>query len=480
VIAAALVAVLTAAQAVEVSRAETTAPGDPRVSDLTCEGVTPSRTASTVPRCETDTEPPTAPTGVAATARGTAVTVTWTASTDNVAVTGYEVLRDGVRAGRVAGGDTTYTDSGLAATTSYEYHVVARDAQGNRSPASAPATVTTGPTCLTAICAITAVATDDDVPWGLATLPDGTVLYSRRDALEIVHLDPATRTKTTVGTVPDATGTDGEGGVMGIAVAADFATDPWLYVMHSSATDNRVVRLRYTDGAFSGSPQVLISGIPRNKYHNGGRLRFGPDGKLYIATGDAQRPDAAQDRADLAGKVLRINPDGTIPPDNPFGNAVWSYGHRNPQGLAFDSRGRLWEQEFGDRTMDETNLVVRGGNYGWPLCEGTSGSCDEPGFLAPKHTYPTTEGSCSGIAIVRDALYAACLRGTRLYRFQITGDTLTSPERHLEGAHGRLRTVEPTADGNLWLTTSTKGDEDSTPGNSDERILDITLGSGNP
>jgi glucose/arabinose dehydrogenase len=221
---------------------------------------------------------------------------------------------------------------------------------------------------------------------------------------------------------------------------------------------------------------VLLTGIPRNKYHNGGRLRFGPDGKLYIATGDGQNGDWAQDRANLAGKVLRINPDGTIPSDNPFGTSVWSYGHRNPQGLAFDSQGRLWEQEFGNSVMDETNLIVRGGNYGWPACEGTTGSCGEPGFVAPKRTYPVAEASCSGIAVVRDALYIACLRGARLYRAEISGDGLTNVQQYLTGTYGRLRTVEPSADGGLWLTTSTRGDKDSIANNSNESILKVELG----
>ncbi|NUT91575.1 MAG: hypothetical protein HOY78_06035 [Saccharothrix sp.] len=336
--------------------------------------------------------------------------------------------------------------------------------------ASGPTAVTTGSSCAAALCSVIEVAADDDLPWGLAVLR-GEILYSRRDALDIIRLDPATGRKSNAGPIPGAQGTGGEGGVMGIATAADFASDPWLYVMHTTATDNRVIRIRYTGGVLTGSPQVLLSGIPRDKYHNGGRLRFGPDGKLYITTGDAQNRSAAQDRASLAGKVLRLNPDGTIPPDNPFGNAVWSYGHRNPQGLAFDKHGRLWEQEFGESKWDETNLVVRGGNYGWPQCEGT---CDDPTSIPPKRTYPTGEASCSGIAASGDALYAACLRGRRLYRVAITGENLGEPEPHLHGTHGRLRTVEP-ADGGLWVTTSTKGDKDSVPHNSAEHILKVTL-----
>ncbi|MET8849887.1 PQQ-dependent sugar dehydrogenase [Amycolatopsis sp. NPDC004625] len=428
-----------------------------------------------VPQCQADTEPPTTPGGVRATASGTTVTVRWTPATDNVGVTGYEVLRDGTSAGSTSGA-TSFTDSGLAANTRYRYQVRARDAQGNRSAPSTPAAVTTGSSCATALCSVTRVTTETDLPWGLTTLPDGQVLFSRRDTYEIVRLDPATGTKTVAGRIPDVAGTDGEGGVLGIAVAADFAADPWLYVMHTSATDNRVVRVRYAGGVLTGRPQVLLTGIPRNKYHNGGRLRFGPDGKLYISTGDGQNGAWAQDLTVLAGKVLRIDTDGSVPPDNPFGTPVWSYGHRNPQGLAFDSQGRLWEQEFGNSVMDETNLIVRGGNYGWPACEGTTGSCGQPGFVAPKHTYPVAEGSCSGIAVVSGGLYIACERGMRLYRAEISGDELTDVRPYLTGTYGRLRTVEPSADGGLWLTTTNYGDKDSIPDNSNESILKVELG----
>ncbi|MGM1064948.1 PQQ-dependent sugar dehydrogenase, partial [Saccharothrix sp. Mg75] len=428
----------------------------------------------TVPQCQADTEPPSTPTGVTATASGTTVVVRWAPATDDIGVTGYEVLRDGAQVGSTTGATaTSFSDSGLAANTRYEYRVRARDAQDNRSAPSTPVAVTTGAACATALCSITRVTTDTDLPWGLTTLPDGQVLYGRRDAFDLVRLDPATGAKTSIGRVPGVAGTDGEGGVLGIAVAADFAADPWVYVMHTSTTDNRVVRIRYTGGALTGSPQVLLTGIPRNKYHNGGRLRFGPDGTLYVATGDGQNGTWAQDLDNLAGKVLRINRDGTVPADNPFGTPVWSYGHRNPQGLAFDSRGRLWEQEFGNSVMDETNLIVRGGNYGWPACEGTTGSCGEPGFVAPERTYPVAEGSCSGIAVVRDALYLACLRGARLYRAEITDEGLTDVQQYLNGTYGRLRTVEPSADGGLWLTTSTRGDKDSVANNSNESILKV-------
>ncbi len=430
----------------------------------------------TPPQCQVDDEPPTAPSDLTASVSGTTVTLSWTASTDNIGVAAYDVYRDGSLVASVKGASTA-TDSGLAATTTYSYYVVARDAQGNVSAPSNTASVTTGASCTDPVCGVTQVATERDLPWGLLTLPDGTVLYTRRDLFDIVHLDPATGTKTSIGTVPDVAGTDGEGGVLGIEIAPTFDTDHWLYIYHTTTTDNRIVRIKLEDDQLvPDTEQVLLTGILRNKYHNGGRLRFGPDGKLYASTGDAQNGDNAQNTDGLNGKVLRINPDGSIPDDNPFGNAVWSYGHRNPQGLAFDSQGRLWEQEFGNNTMDETNLIVRGGNYGWPACEGTVGSCDTAGYVAPKMTYPVAEGSCSGIAIVRDALYIACERGARMYREVISGDSLTSQQQYFVGTYGRLRTIEPAPDGGLWLTTTNYGDKDSIANNSNEKILHVALG----
>jgi glucose/arabinose dehydrogenase len=438
----------------------------------------------TVPFCSQDTTAPTVPAGLAGNAVGTAVTLNWATATDDVAVTGYDVLRDGTKVGALAGSaasppDTTFTDAGLAADTDYAYAVVARDAQGNTSEPSDPVQVRTGSSCA-AVCGIAQVTTERDLPWGLVQLPDGTVLYGQRDLFTIQAMAPDGTDKHSIGKVPDVAGTDGEGGVLGLAISPTFTTDHWLYVYHTTATDNRIVRFQYDGTLRTESRQILVTGIPRNKYHNGGRLRFGPDGELYAAAGDGQDSDQAQDLTSLGGKVLRLNPDGSVPDDNPFpGSFVWSYGHRNPQGLAFDSRGRLWEQEFGNNVMDETNLVIKGGNYGWPACEGTIGdACDTPDFIAPAQTYPVASGSCSGIAIVRDVLYIACLRGTRLYRAVIDDDRLADVQQYYVGTYGRLRTVEPTIDGNLWLTTSTGGDKDSIPQNSNEKIFKVSLGDG--
>jgi len=430
-----------------------------------------------IPQCEVDTTPPTTPANVKGDVSGTTSTLSWDAAADNIRVTAYDIYRDGVKVGST--NELTYTESALTANTAYEYTVVARDAQKNLSSASDIVSLTTGDECLTSVCSVEEVATDDDIPWGLVTLPDGSILYSRRDAHDIIHL--ANGVKTTVGVVPNAESTDGEGGLLGLAITKDFPeTDPWLYIYHTSPTDNRVVRIQYQNGALVQSThQVLLSDIGRNKYHNGGRLRFGPDGKLYVSTGDAQAAESAQDVNSLVGKILRMNVDGSVPSDNPFNNYTWTYGHRNPQGLAFDSQGRLWQQEFGNADLDETNLLQKGGNYGWPDCEGTisqSGDgCASEGFIAPKQTYPTSQGSCSGISIVNDVLYVSCLRGNRIYREVISGESLTNVEHLFLGTYGRIRTVEPTLDGGLWMTTSNSGDKDSIANNSDEKIYKVNL-----
>jgi glucose/arabinose dehydrogenase len=433
----------------------------------------------TVPQCISDTQPPTVPTGLAGSVAGTTITLRWNASTDNVGVTAYDIYRNAVKVGSTP--NLAFTDPGLAANTSYSYAVAARDNQSNTSQRSASKTLTTGSSCNSAVCSVAQVVQETDIPWGLITLPDGDIIYSRRDALDLVRLDPTTSKVTNLGEVPNSERTRAEGGLLGLAVTPGFPSqDQWIYIYHTSPTDNRIVRIKYVNGALvTSSLQVLLSGIARNIFHNGGRLRFGPDGKLYATTGDAQNAAFAQNKNSLNGKVLRLNPDGSVPSDNPFGNYVWSYGHRNPQGLAFDSEGRLWEQEFGEKKQDETNLIVKGGNYGWPDCEGTvdkEGSCQTPGFIAPKFTYTVLDGSCSGIAIVRDVMYVACLQGKRIYRHVISGNKLTSTQELFSGTYGRLRTLEPTIDGGLWMTTSNSPFVDDKPNNSNEKIFKINLG----
>lgn len=433
--------------------------------------------------------PPSTPTDVHTTSvTSTSIGLAWTASTGSAAILDYDVYNvvngTATLIGASSGNATSAQLTALTPNTTYHLDVTAVDVNKNESTPSTPVltVTTTNGSCTQPICTVTQIATDDDVVWGLVTLPDGTILFNERDAHDIIHLDPKTGQKTSIGTVPNVQSTGGEGGLTGLEInPVSYSTDHWLYIMHTSPTDNRIVRIKYdetTDTLQTSTEQVLLTGIQRNKFHNGGRLRFSPDGKyLYAGTGDAQNGANAQNTNSLNGKVLRINPDGSIPPDNPFHNAVWSYGHRNVEGLAFDSEGRLWEQEFGNNIMDETNLITKGGNYGWPSCEGTSGSCGNTGFIAPKETYPVAQGSCSGITVVRDVLYVACERGERLYREVISGSSLTNVQQYFVGTYGRLRTVEPAPDGGLWLATTNGGDKDSIPHNSNNQIFHITLGS---
>jgi len=431
-----------------------------------------------IPQCKLDTTSPAIPTNLSGITDGTTATLSWGASTDNVGVTGYDIYRDGKKVGSTA--ELTFTESGLAPNITHQYTIAARDAQQNISQPTSAISLITGNSCSAPVCSVEQVATDTDLPWGLVTLPDGSILYSRRDAHEIVRV--ANGMKTIVGMVPNVENTDGEGGLLGLAVTKEFpASDSWIYIYHTSAIDNRVVRIQYKDNLLVPSTyQVLVAGIRRNKNHNGGRLRFGPDGKLYAATGDAQSPESAQDLNSLNGKILRINTDGSVPSDNPFNNYVWTYGHRNPQGLAFDSQGRLWQQEFGNNVLNETNLLEKGGNYGWPDCEGVlsqSGEgCATVGFKAPAAIYPVAQASCSGLAIVNNILYLACLQGNRVYSAVINDDTLTDVNQLFVGTYGRLLTIEPTIDGNgFWMTTSNSGDKDSIADNSNEKIFKVVL-----
>lgn len=210
-------------------------------------------------------------------------------------------------------------------------------------------------------------------PWGLLVLPDGDLLVSERDTAQILRIAAKDGTRTVAGTVPGVV-PGGEGGLLGIALSPDYATDHLVYTYFSTAGDNRIARLPYDPAQPAtqqlGSVEVLLTGIPHGPRHNGGRIAFGPDGLLYAGTGDSSNSALAQDKASLAGKILRLAPDGTPAPGNPFpGSPVYTYGHRNVQGLAWDPQGRLWASEFGQDNWDELNLIRAGGNYGWPVVE---------------------------------------------------------------------------------------------------------------
>ncbi|GIJ05278.1 PQQ-dependent sugar dehydrogenase [Spirilliplanes yamanashiensis] len=309
------------------------------------------------------------------------------------------------------------------------------------------------------------VATGLDVPWGLAFLPDGTALLAERDTARVLRVRPGARPEQVL-TVPGVEAR-GEGGLLGLAVSPGYEQDRWVYAYYTAAQDNRIVRFRLDGG---GAPEVIFDGIAKAGNHNGGRIAFGPDGMLYAGTGDAARTATSQDRDSPNGKILRLTPDGDPAPGNPVaGSPVYSLGHRNVQGLAWDARGRLFATEFGQNRLDEVNQIDPGANYGWPEVEGTGGGSD---YKDPLVTWPTDQASPSGAAIVGDTMYVAGLRGERLWAVPLGGG---APRAHFTGEYGRLRTVEVAPDGALWLTTSnTDGRGDLREG--DDRVLRFPAG----
>ncbi len=314
-----------------------------------------------------------------------------------------------------------------------------------------------------------AIATELNAPWSVAFLPDGSALVTERDKATVVRLTPqpdGTWQSDQVGQVPGVDN-DGEGGLMGLAVSGDQ-----VYMYWSTSEDNRVGVATW-DGTSLSEPTVILDGIPHAGFHNGGRIALAADGTLYVSTGDAGVVELAQDPDSLAGKILRINPDGSAPEDNPTaGSLVYSLGHRNVQGLAFDAEGRLWATEFGSADVDELNVIVPAGNYGWPAHEGTAG---EPGFIDPVAAWsPTSVASPSGLAIAGGSAWVAALRGQSLWQVPLDGESAGIPIPHLAGELGRLRDVVVAPDGSLWVVTNNT-DGRGSPQPDDDRIVRIVV-----
>lgn len=307
-------------------------------------------------------------------------------------------------------------------------------------------------------------ATGLDSPWSIVFV-DGVALVSERDTAKILEIgvDGAKREVATVAGVKRG----GEGGLLGLA-----EKDGYLYTYFTAAEDNRIVRheLLGTPGSFAlGDSETVIAGLPAANIHNGGRIKIGPDGMVYITTGDAADKPTSQDLGSLGGKILRVTPDGDIPPDNPFPDSpVWSYGHRNVQGIAWGEDGTMYASEFGANTWDELNVIEPGGNYGWPEVEGIAG---DSRFVDPVQQWATSEASPSGIAVADGAVHIANLRGQRLRSVPL--DDLSTATERFVGEYGRLRDVVVAPDGRLWILTNNT-DGRGMPRKDDDRVLILT------
>src|SRR5437762_579359 len=325
------------------------------------------------------------------------------------------------------------------------------------------------------------------VPWSIVWAPDGRMIFTERPGRVRVYENGKLRPEPLF-TVPDVE-PRGESGLMSLALHPQFASNHWLYLSYAysaSGQQVRVVRYRETLSGFTDR-KVIIENIPAAQFHAGCRLRFGPDGKLYITTGDATERDLAQKLDSLAGKTLRLNDDGTVPQDNPFvgqPNArpeIWSYGHRNSQGMDWQPGTNLmFQTEHGPSGFDgpeggdEVNIVEKGKNYGWPIIHHTQSGA---GLESPLLEYTPACAPASGMFYRGSAFpqfkgnfFFGCLVGTRMIRAVMNGRAVVSQENLLEGKYGRIRDVAEGPDGLIYFSTSNR-DGRGQPAPDDDRIL---------
>ena len=324
--------------------------------------------------------------------------------------------------------------------------------------------------------AVTVLATGLDVPWGMAFLPDGAALVTERDTARILRVGPESDAEglkvTEVQRLSEAVN-GGDGGLLGIAVSPDYETDRTAYVYYSTRKDNRIAKLE-----LGGTPQPILTGIPRSENGNGGQLAFGPDGFLYATTGDGtadgtQAPNAKS----LGGKILRMTTDGRPAPGNPAKTSViWSSGHRNVQGIAWDEAKRMYATESGQQDTGELNVIEKGKNYGWPAADGAG---TDRKLADPLVTWPAEESSCSGVAVLDRLVAAACPVGKRVWLVSTTGNgtVIGRPRDLLAGEYGRLRAIAAAPDGSLWVATSNQEDGGE-PAPEDDRIIRLVFSDG--
>lgn len=308
------------------------------------------------------------------------------------------------------------------------------------------------------------VSTKLAAPWSVV-FHEGTPLVSERDSARILELAKDATTRA-IGTVADVKAV-GEGGLLGLAVDNQGR----IYAFSTAAGGNRIQRFTVTGEPGSlalGQAQTILEDIPSASNHNGGRIAFGPDGMLYATTGDAGQRNLAQDLDSLGGKILRMTPDGEVPEDNPFADSlVYSYGHRNPQGLAWAQDGTMFASEFGQNTWDELNIITAGANYGWPTVEGMANA---EGFIDPVQQWTPDVASPSGMTELDGVLYIANLRGQVLRAVPVANPTTSTD--YFSAEYGRLRDVTVAPDGALWFL-SNNTDGRGSPGDEDDRIMAV-------
>jgi glucose/arabinose dehydrogenase len=324
------------------------------------------------------------------------------------------------------------------------------------------------------------IATNLAIPWDVAEEPEGRVLITERaGALKVMEKDGSIKT---IAMIPVAVVS--ESGLTGIALHPNYAENSYLYLYYTYRDAGELMNkvVRYTlRGEVLTEDKTILDRLAGGQIHNGGRLRFGPDGKLYVLTGDGARPELAQDPNNLAGKVLRVNDDGTVPMDNPsVGSPVYSLGHRNPQGLTWHAlTEQLFVNEHGETAHDELNLIQPGKNYAWGA-KDQSGAQHDPKFVDPILESGRETWAPSGISSypdrwsLRNTVFMASLRGETLFKVDIINGKVQKTERMLEHKYGRLRAVYVLRDGSILITTSNKDGRNMNPSVQDDRIIKLT------
>ena len=320
----------------------------------------------------------------------------------------------------------------------------------------------------------TVLAKNLEVPWGVAFLPDSSALVTERNSARILRVGPDSGpdglTVTEVQRLTEVQA-GGDGGLLGIAVSPKYETDKTVYVYYSTAKDNRVAKL-----TLEGVPEPILTGLPRSAADNGGQVAFGPDGYLYVTTGDASAGGSKPNPRSLGGKILRMTTAGKPAPGNPTKNSlVWSSGHRDVQGIAWDSSKRLFASDSGPKS-GELNLITKGGNYGWPSVEGAG---TDKKLKNPLVTWPVDESGCAGVAVLDKVVATACLDGQRLWLVETTaaGTAFGQPRPMLVDEYGRLRAAVAAPDGSIWITTSNR-DGQGDPAPDDDRIIRLVFSGG--